>query len=456
LVEERFHIYTVSEITEEIKNILESNFYEILVRGEVSNFRPASSGHYYFVLKDENSQIKCVLFRSMVSEGVKRIRDGDEIVVYGGISLYPPRGEYQIIVNRVFLQDKKGALYLEFERLKEKLEKEGLFSKEHKIGIPSFPKKIGVATSKSGAAILDIIKTLRRRNPLVEILLYPVKVQGESASKEIVKAIEYFNRRKDIDVIIIGRGGGSIEDLWPFNEEIVARAIFKSKKPIISAVGHERDFTISDFVADKRAETPTAAARIVAMPLSVYLERIFTSTERLKRAVLREIDFKRNRIEILKKERGFFLFERRILNLYQDIDLFVFKIQMGMKRNLEKKRDKIFSNFEKLKFNSPIKQIPEKMDFFRVARERLIFLFQNFLKSKSERIEFLKRTIYNMSPQSVLARGYSITLDEEGRSIRNVTSLKRGDKIYSLLYEGKIVSKVEEIKEEKRWEEEKK
>ena len=441
-MESDFHIYSVSEITDEIKDILESNFYEIFVRGEISNFRPSSSGHYYFVLKDRDAQIKCVIFRGNIHKGVRDLKDGDEIVVYGGLSLYPPRGEYQIIVNRIFFSDKKGALYVEFEKLKEKLEKEGLFDAKFKKNLPTFPLKIGVVTSKTGAAILDIIKTLRRRNPLVEVVLYPVKVQGEGAAEEIVKGINYFNKRNDIEVLIVGRGGGSIEDLWPFNEEVVARAVFKSKIPIISAVGHERDYTISDFVADLRAETPTAAGRIVAPPLSDYLFRIFDAKRRIVEAIFKTIEDNRKNVEILKGKRGFFLLEKRIYSFYQKLDSIFYTYEREILEKIHEKKEKLNRLTSKLEHNSPSKRVPQKIETFKALRNRILIGYKNYISKKMEKIFSLKNTIYNLSPEMTLKRGYSITCDVKGKVIKSVLSVRENNDIITHLMDGELESKV--------------
>ncbi len=254
---------SVSELTSRIRELLENNFFDVYVTGEISNLSKPISGHIYFTLKDENSSIRCVLFKFQQRLIDFDYKNGDKVIVRGRITVYEKRGEYQIIVDYVE-PDGIGALYLKFERLKKKLKEEGLFDEKYKKKIPEFPKKIAIITSPTGAAIRDILNILKRRFLNLQIIIAPVKVQGEEAKTDIVKAIQFVNLYiKDIDVIILARGGGSLEDLQPFNEEIVARAIFQSKIPIISAVGHETDFTIADFTADLRAPTPSAAAELV-------------------------------------------------------------------------------------------------------------------------------------------------------------------------------------------------
>lgn len=259
-----FDIPTVSQLTDKIKNLLEQNFVDILVEGETSNVNQSRNGHYYFTLKDADASLPCVIWRSTAQRLDINLTDGQQIVVGGDIQVYAPHGRYQMIVSLV-QQAGIGKLQQAFEELKAKLKAEGLFEDHHKKPLPKFPERIGVVTSATGAAFQDIRSTLEKRWPLAEVLLYHASVQGINAAPEIVKGIEYFSSNKNVDVLIIGRGGGSLEDLWPFNEESVARAVFASEVPIISAVGHEVDFSISDFVADGRAATPTQAA-LMAVP----------------------------------------------------------------------------------------------------------------------------------------------------------------------------------------------
>ncbi len=250
------HIYTVSSLTHEIKMLLETSFPRLWVEGEISNYKAHSSGHIYFTLKDENAQIRCAMWRFKAGELLFRLEDGLKVIVEADIQVYEKSGNYQLIVQQ--LQPAGiGALQLAFEQLKQRLRAEGLFDEAHKKPLPTFPERVGVITSPTGAAIRDIISVVHRRFPAVQLILYPVRVQGEGAAEEIVHAIKDFNEFKEVDVLIVGRGGGSLEDLWAFNEEKVARAIYASRIPVVSAVGHEVDFSISDFVADRRAATPT-------------------------------------------------------------------------------------------------------------------------------------------------------------------------------------------------------
>ncbi|MCK4401817.1 exodeoxyribonuclease VII large subunit [bacterium] len=290
------HIFTVSELTSRIKNLLEESFPSVWVEGEVSNCRMPSSGHIYFTLKDEQSQLKAVFFRGANQRIKFKIEDGLKVLALGNISVYQCRGDYQLIVG--LLQPRGiGELQLAFEQLKRKLQKEGLFAPEHKKPIPLFPRRIGIVTSPTGAAIRDILNVINRRFHQVEILINPVKVQGEGAGEEIADAIDEFNETGDMDVLIVGRGGGSMEDLWAFNEEIVARAIYNSNIPVISAVGHEIDFVISDFVADLRAPTPSAAAELVVGEMKQITQKIRDFQTRIISALTNNLSLYKQEID---------------------------------------------------------------------------------------------------------------------------------------------------------------
>jgi len=273
-------IYSVSEITGDVKSILESAFDSIWIDGEISNLRIPGSQHAYFILKDDRSQIRCVLFKGFRAGLKFQPDDGDHVLLFGRVTVYESRGDYQVIVEHIEPKG-LGALQIAFEKLKARLMQEGLLGEDRKNPIPQFPWRVGVVTSATGAAIRDIINIIQRRNPKVSVLIYPVKVQGEGSADEISEAIQQMNKIHDLDVLIVGRGGGSIEDLWAFNEEIVARAISKSTLPVVSAVGHEIDFTIADFVADLRAPTPSAAAELVVPILDEKTSKLNTMTEQL-------------------------------------------------------------------------------------------------------------------------------------------------------------------------------
>lgn len=407
-LEERSHIYTVSEITKDIKAVFEDTFGYVWVEGEISNFRPSSAGHFYFSLKDEDSLLAAAMFSRANRDLKFKIEDGLQVICFGKIEAYGPRSQYQIIVEKIEPKG-IGGLQLALEQLKRRLEKEGLFLAERKRPIPYLPSKIGVVTSEHGAAIRDILKVLDRRFKDIHIIINPVRVQGDGSKDEIAQAIKDFNRFnrqaetfEQIDVMIVGRGGGSVEDLWAFNEETVARAIYDSKIPVISAVGHERDWTIADLVADLRAPTPSAAAELV-IPLKDELrEKIDELQQDLKRSVLDSaIDF-----------------EKRLDDLVHRLNLL-----------------------------NPAILIPRyKEKLFSLTRQ-IFFRTRHFAKLRE--LEFLKLadTVSTLNPLNILNRGYSVTFKLPANEIiKDSTAIKDGDIIRTKLYKGELVSKVIEVK----------
>ena len=394
-INEKF--FTVSEITREIRTSLEHKFSNIGILGEISNVRKPSSGHVYLTLKDKNSQLQAVVFRNSASRIKFELKDGMEVVSFGSVTVYEPRGQYQLIINKIEPKG-IGALQLAFQQLKEKLEKEGLFDHAHKKNIPFMPKKIGIVTSPTGAAIKDILNIIDRRFANVEILIYPVKVQGEGAAQEIAEAITELNNYSDIDVIISGRGGGSLEDLWAFNEEIVARSIYNSKIPVISAVGHEIDLTIADLVADKRALTPSEAGELVVPRKDLLIEK----TEKFKTRLLQSLTGKLR----LSKEKL-----DRIANSYA-----------------------IRQPFDK--FN----RWQQKLDDLS---QRLNLNITHALNSEREKLSGIAGKLESLSPLNVLKRGYTITTkQEDNKSLRYITDLSKGDKIKTNLSRGSIISEI--------------
>lgn len=433
-------IYTVSEITQLIKLELESTFPLLWVEAEISNFRRPHSGHLYFTLKDETSQLRAVMFRSEALQVPFELKDGLQVVCKGRINVYEPRGEYQLLVE-VIEPKGKGALQLAFEQLKEKLKKEGLFDTRFKKKVPLFPKKLGVVTSPRGAAIVDILQTLERRFARLHILVYPVRVQGEGAAEEIVEGIDYLGSLPGVDVIIVGRGGGSIEDLWAFNEEKVARAIWNCPVPVISAVGHEIDFTISDFVADIRASTPSGAAEIVVEKEESFVERI----ENLEKRVIHQEEYflqeQRHRVFSLIHHRAFQNFKLRLLNLHQRIDQLEMKALSSIKS-----RQKLISEAK-----SQIVLLEEKMG--GAVRERL----QNFLGTW----ERLSAQLHNLSPLNILKKGYALCWRDGGRFlIRSIEEITKKQKVTVSFYKGEFTCVVRNVDEAKliqsRFEKEKK
>lgn len=401
------HIYSVTEITKDIKLILENTFSQVWVEGEISNFRFSSSGHYYPSLKDQNSILQLVIFNRVFKDIKFRLEDGLKVICYGQIEVYPPRGTYQLIVEKIEPKG-IGSLQLALEQLKEKLEKEGLFSEERKRPIPYLPAKVGVVTSLQGAAIKDILKVLERRFKDTHVIIYPVRVQGEGAKEEISGAIKDLNLYNEgalpgekVEVMIVGRGGGSIEDLWAFNEEIVARAIYNSRIPVISAVGHERDVTVADLVADRRASTPSVAAELV-MP--------------------RKEDLRGELIDLL---------QRLIPNMEHLLELNAVKLSTACK---------------KLSLLNPAVLIQQyKTKTLDLARQ-IYVRAGHLLKLKESVFTKAVEKLASLSPLNILSRGYSITFKlPEGTAIKDASVIKVGDTIETNLHKGRFLSKVTEV-----------
>lgn len=349
---------TVTQLNSYIKDKIADDEYlnNVLVKGEISNFKNHYTGHLYFTLKDENSLIKCIMFKSYAQKLNFCPKDGMKVMVFGTVSVYERDGVYQIYV-KAMEEDGLGDLYTQYQKLKEKLELEGLFDKAHKREIPKMPKVVGVLTSQTGAVIRDIINVSTRRNPNVCIKLFPIPVQGEGAAKKIVDGIEFMNKNNIADVLVLARGGGSLEDLWPFNEEIVARAIYASKIPVISAVGHETDFTISDFVSDLRAPTPSAAAELAVPDILEVKEKIINNQKRLKIALLKKVEVARLRLEKIMTNRVFKEPTRYINDNYLKIDTYVKRLEKSVNDKYNEKQIKYRELVSKLDALSPLKTL---------------------------------------------------------------------------------------------------
>ena len=422
-------IFSVSELTWLIKIELENAFPSVWVEGEISNYHKHHSGHIYLTLKDEESQLRAVIWRSVAQKIPFEVENGLKVVCQGSVNVYEPRGEYQIIIEKVEPKG-KGSLQLAFEQLKEKLNKEGLFDPEKKKKLPLLPKIIGVVTSPKGAAIVDIIKTLERRYTRLHMIIYPARVQGKGAAEEIVEGIQTLNSFPDMDVIIVGRGGGSIEDLWAFNEEIVARAIHESRIPIISAVGHEIDFTIADFVADIRASTPSAAAEMVIEKEEALFDRVENLLKRLEHRVRFVIqDYKQNVSELIHHH-GFQNFKIRLMNLAQRID----ELEMRSMNFIKKSQQELSG----IKSSAVLNE------------ERLIkFMMEKIgrLQSKWER---LSSELHNLSPLNILKKGYTLCWkDGPDKLIRKIEDIALDEKVTVTFYKGEFVCSVTGIDKKK-------
>lgn len=393
-------VFTVSEITREIKFLLETNFEYILVEGEISNFKRHSSGHLYFSLKDKDAQIPCVMWRGRNQVLRFSPEDGMKVIAHGRISLYEKRGAYQL---DVFQMQPAGIGELQFalEQLKKKLQEEGLFDEDHKKPIPLFPDRIGIVTSPTGAAIQDIVNVLNRRSPGTELILNPVKVQGDDAAQDIARAIDEFNEYGQVDVLIVGRGGGSLEDLWAFNEEIVARAIYTSKIPVISAVGHEIDYSISDFVADLRAPTPSAAAELAVPDRQELQSKIRFMLQKMVSTIHSDISYNQEKLKNLVNSYGF----RRPIDMIHQFEQRLDELNRALETN-QKHRLRILEG----------------------------------------KIESLTQKLNALNPESILKRGYSICFREDDHQIiRRASQLAVDDKITVKFSVGDISGTVDRI-----------
>ncbi|MCC5909936.1 MAG: exodeoxyribonuclease VII large subunit [Clostridiaceae bacterium] len=395
---------SVSQVNSYIKRLLTNDpiLYNISVKGEISNFKLHSSGHMYFTIKDDNSRISCIMFKSN-GEKLKEIPyDGMNIVAKGYISLYERDGLYQLYVNELEATG-LGDLYIKYQQLKDSLEKEGLFDKSKKKSIPYIPKKIGIITSPTGAAIRDIISVIKRRFPNVEMYIFPVLVQGEKSAASIAKAIDECNGFQNIEVIIVGRGGGSIEELWAFNEEVVARAIYKSKIPVISAVGHETDFTIADFVADIRANTPSAAAELVVPRLVDVIATLNSLNKRLLLSINTKINTKQEQLNAIK------------------------------------------NNYH---FKYPLNYIYDEKQHLDESYKRLCKITKQNKDRQDEKLRHIVEKLNNLNPLSIFSRGYAIVENDQNNTVKSIEDINEGDTLNINLLDGKATAKVLNITKE--------
>lgn len=392
-------IFSVTELTQNIKASLETAFTHVWVSGEVSNFVHHTSGHMYFSIKDSGAQLSAVMFRGQNRRLMFRPANGVQVLAFGNISVYPPRGQYQLVVEQLQPAG-TGDLYLAFEALKQKLADEGLFDSVHKQPLPPFPDRIGVITSATGAAIRDMIQVITRRFPLAQILLFNAKVQGEGAGETIATGIRHFNRHEPCDVLIVGRGGGSMEDLWPFNEEVVARAIFQSRIPVVSAVGHEIDVTISDLVADVRAATPSAAAEIVVPDQQLLRQALEAKSRSLPRLLQKRLDHARSRVDGLTRSYAL----RRPHLLIQSRQQYLDQLNDGLQRALRRRAEMI-----------------------------------------DRQLDHLTEKLSLLNPLAVLGRGYAIVQSDEGQIIKTTGQITPKQTVHVTLQHGRFDAKVENI-----------
>jgi exodeoxyribonuclease VII large subunit len=482
--------WKVSELTTRIRELLEGNLPDISVEGEVSNCRAAQSGHYYFTLKDARSQIRCVCFRDQM-RGIKcKPEDGLHLTVRGSLSVYDARGEYQIYVTNIDPVG-LGALQLAFEQLKKRLLEEGLFDPARKKPLPVLPRCIGVVTSPTGAAIRDILRVLKRRFPNAHVTLFPVKVQGAGAAVEVVQALRYFNRVKTIDVLILARGGGSLEDLWAFNEEMVARAISESVIPVITGIGHETDSTIADFVSDLRAPTPSAAAEIVVRSRDEFERHIAEHARRISQQMRFHLSQWKHHVRDLQTHRGFRNLDFLLRGRRQLVDDYSSSLTIGLRLRLAMARQRVttanahIASFD-LRGRAAVlrRHIDQQRGSLRTALDRLVtrkhralnlaqmrfaaldlrarvasfrrtwerdandlqVRFDRLLVAKQRRLESALMQLEERSPFKILERGYSIAYDASGKVLRSTDQVAIGDEITLRLARGELAAKVSEKK----------
>jgi exodeoxyribonuclease VII large subunit len=431
-------VLTVSDLTSQIRRLLEKSVGQVWVGGEVSNLRAQSSGHIYFTLKDAGAQLNCVCFRDAARESRALLADGQQVILQGEVTVYEVRGQYQLVVRQIELRG-AGALQIAFEKLKLKLAAEGLFTPERKRPLPKYPQRIGLVTSPTGAAIRDVLHVVQRRNPGLEIILAPCRVQGQRAAAEIAAAIRLLNefnvaqasrlpvtaqagRLCYFDLILITRGGGSLEDLWAFNEEVVARAIFESAIPIVSAVGHEIDFTIADFVADVRAATPSAAAEIITERVFASRQLVGSLTQRMAR-----------------------MHPRRQLNEHlQRLDELQSDLQRQTKQGVNERLVTWRNLASRLRQVRPKQFLKQRREFLKAAQKRLRELARAQFKHCKSLLAATESRLRLLGPEQVLSRGYSITMDvATGKIIHRAKDVKRGQNLRTRVQEGEIFSKVE-------------
>jgi exodeoxyribonuclease VII large subunit len=437
-------VYTVSRLNQSVRNLLEDTFPLLWVEGEISNLSRPVSGHLYFSLKDAKAQVRCALFRHRNALLRGELTNGQQVMVQARLSLYEPRGDYQLIVEHLE-EAGDGALRCAYEELRLRLDREGLFAVEHKRSIPRFPRCIGVITSPSGAAIRDVLSVLRRRFPALPVLLYPVAVQGEGAGAQIAQAIALAAQRRECDVLLLVRGGGSLEDLWAFNEEAVARAIYACTIPLVCGVGHEIDVTIADFAADVRAPTPSAAAELVSPDRMAWLHRFSRLEERLATTLRRQLDGFRQRLLWLEQGLARQHPGRRLQPQLQRLDDLEQRLQRTLAAKLEQLKTRLQGLATQLRLAAPGPRIARLQERQQTLSQRLEAALRRRLERDAQRLAMAGHALHTVSPLQTLGRGYAIVRHHPtGEVIRRAKQVQHGDRVEALLGEGRLICRVEE------------
>ena len=439
---------SVLALTKYIKRKFDADphLQDVHVRGEISNFKQHSSGHMYFTLKDEKARILAVMFSSQSRSMKFSPENGMKVIVKGDISVYEPSGQYQIYIKEM-QPDGIGELFLAYEQLRKRLEAEGLFSIEHKKPIPIYPQTVGVITSPTGAAIRDVITTIKRRYPIANILVLPALVQGDKAAPSIARAIEKANKMDELDVLIIGRGGGSIEELWAFNEELVARAIYHSEIPIISAVGHETDFTIADFVADMRAPTPTGAAELAVPHIEELMERILQRKTRMLQSMNGRYRIEKQRLDRVQKSYAFRYPHRLYEQKLEQVDKLTEMLVRGASRLTEVKKSQHETIYNRLLRNHPREALREAENRLNRSQKDIGRAMEQIILKKSTEFKRIISTLQALSPLKIMERGYSLVYTEENVLIKSIKQVKENDPLQIQLTDGSLLCNVQNIKE---------
>ncbi|MCX7067969.1 MAG: exodeoxyribonuclease VII large subunit [Methylococcales bacterium] len=438
-------LFTVTQLNRATSQLLAEYFMTVRVQGELSNLSTPSSGHSYFTLKDANAQIRCALFRTQQRRLNFKLENGKQVIVKAQVSLYEPRGDYQLIVDSMESAG-EGDLRRAFDDLKHKLAAEGLFDSAYKQRLPVLPKAIGVITSATGAALHDILTVLKRRFAAIPVIIYPVAVQGEQAKYDISKAIAIANQRAECEVLIVGRGGGSLEDLWAFNEEIVARAIFASNIPIISAVGHETDITIADFVADFRAATPSAAAEFASPDSEQWLARFIQLDSRLQQQIQRVLSQHQQSVDWLSKRLAQQSIEQKLAGNNQQVNALKLRLTQAMHHKLHHQQNLLAIKTAELWQHNPAVTIRNYQQRQRYLSHRLLSATEQQLKQHQQRLATASQTLHAVSPLATLNRGYALTINPtSGQIIRSSSQLKLGDIVETRLAQGSFSSEIKTI-----------
>ena len=440
------NIYSVSQLNQSVRLMLENQLGAVWLTGEISNFSQPVSGHWYLSLKDENAQVRCAMFRMKNLRVSFRPTNGMQVLVRANVSLYEPRGDYQLIIESMHLAG-EGLLMQQFEALKLKLAAEGLFAQHLKKNLPHFSKAVGIITSKTGAALQDILHILQRRDPSLKIIIYPTAVQGKDAATDIAQMIELANQRQEVDVLIVGRGGGSLEDLWCFNEEMVARAIFHSHLPVISAVGHETDVTIADFVADLRAPTPSAAAELVSRNQTELLQQLQYRRQRLEIALDRLFAEKRQKLKHLSLRLHNQHPQAQLRIQQQLITQLSHRLQQSLRHRWQKKAENLTALSMRLYKNSLPLRLQQYEQQLAQLKVRLNSHMNLTLSLQQKQLAHLCGKLDSLSPLKVLARGYSITQNQQNFTIRSIKDVNIGEHIKTRLTDGNIISQVIRLEE---------